>query len=184
MENPSYKELMKILDVKRTKKLLPVDLKGGREISGVKIELLHPLSEGDRMKLMDRTLKLNDNSMVIKISYQGKSFLFPGDLERLGEEVVVANVGSLLKSDVMLAPHHGSRTSCTRAFFQMVRPRISIVSSGRGNYFGFPHAETLKKLKEIGSQIIRIDQQGAVEITVGPNRFEVRSFIREPLQKD
>ena len=179
VENPSYKELMNILDIKKTKKLLPVDLKETREISGVKIELLHPLSEGDRKKLMKRSFTLNDNSMVIKISYQGKCFLFPGDLERPGEEVVVANAGSILKSDVMLAPHHGSRTSCSREFLQMVKPRICVVSSGGGNYFGFPHPEILKRLKDIGCEIIRIDQSGAVEISVGPNRFEVDSFLKD-----
>jgi len=184
VENPSYKELMKILDIKKTKKLLPVDLKGDREISGVKIEILHPPFEDDRKKRMNRTFTLNDNSMVIKISYQGKSFLFPGDLERPGEETVVANAGSLLKSDVMLAPHHGSRTSCSRAFLQMVRPRICIVSSGGGNYFGFPHPETLKRLQDIGSQIIRIDQSGAVEVSVGPDRFEVVSFLKNHCKKD
>ena len=184
VENPSYRELMKILDIKNTLKILPVDLKGGREIGGVEIKLLHPLSEGDRRKLMDRSLNLNDNSMVIRLSYEGKSFLFPGDLERVGEEVVVTNAGSLLKSDIMLAPHHGSRTSCSREFLQMVKPRISIISSGGGNYFGFPHQETLERLKEIGSGVIRIDQNGAVEISVGPHRFKVDSFLKEPLQKD
>jgi competence protein ComEC len=184
VENRSFKELMKILDVKKTKKLLPVDLKGGREISGVKVELLHPLSEGDIRKLMIRPLKLNNNSMVIRLSYQGKSFLFPGDLERLGEETIVSNAGSLLRSEVMLAPHHGSRTSCSKAFLRMVRPRICIVSSGGNNYFGFPHPETLKRLKEIGSQIIRIDQKGAVEVSVGPNHFEMNNFLKKPLHKD
>ena len=179
VENPSYRELMKILHIKKTKKLLPVDLKGDREISGVKVELLHPPFEGGRKRLMNRSLKLNDNSMVIRLSYQGKSFLFPGDLERPGEEVVVANAGSILKSDVMLAPHHGSRTSCSREFLQMVKPRICVVSSGGGNYFGFPHPEILKRLKDIGCEIIRIDQSGAVEISVGPNRFEVDSFLKD-----
>ena len=94
--------------------------------------------------------------------------------------MVLSNSGPLLKSDILLAPHHGSRGSCTKPFLKAVGPDICIISSGSGNYFGFPHLQTLKRLKDTGCRIIRIDQVGAVEISVSEDRFEVRSFQKGP----
>jgi competence protein ComEC len=168
---------MNILDSKKIKRFLPSDLSRGREISGVKIELLHPLYDMNRRQPYQKTQGLNDRSLVLKLSYEGKSILFPGDLEMLGEEMIVSNVGHLLKSDILLAPHHGSKTSCSRPFLQMVRPRICIISSGSGSYFGFPHMETMQRLNEIGCRIVRIDQVGAVQVSIGPNKFEIKSFL-------
>jgi competence protein ComEC len=177
VENRPFRELMNILDSKKIKRFLPFDLSRGREISGVKIELLHPLYDMNRRQPYQKTQGLNDRSLVLKFSYEGKSILFPGDLEMLGEEMIVSNVGHLLKSDILLAPHHGSKTSCSRPFLQMVRPRICIISSGSGSYFGFPHMETMQRLNEIGCRIVRIDQVGAVQVSIGPNKFEIKSFL-------
>jgi len=118
--------------------------------------------------------------LVLKISFHGKSFLFPGDLESEGEAVLVSTKQNALKSDVLLSPHHGSKSSSTREFLSMVKPGICVISSGQGNFFGFPHEQTLKRLEEIGCRAIRIDQSGAVQCTVGPDqRFDVRTF-RDP----
>jgi competence protein ComEC len=173
----SFKDLMKILNEKRTKKVTPADWKRSREISGVQIELLHPLSERGETPLSHRGLGLNDNSLVLKFSYEGKSFLFPGDLERAGEEVVISNSGSLLKSDILLVPHHGGRSSSSKLFLERVRPSICVISSGSGNPINFPYPETLQRLTDIGCRTIRIDQKGAVEIFVGPDRFKIRSYL-------
>jgi competence protein ComEC len=182
-ESRSYKDLMNILYDKKTNKLTPADLKGGREVSGVRIELLHPLFEQGETPISHRRLGLNDNSLVLKFSYEGKSFLFPGDLERAGEEVVMSNSGSLLKSDILLAPHHGGRSSSSKSFLERVRPSICVISSGSGNPITFPHPETLKRLTDIGCRTIRIDQMGAVQISVGPDRYKIRSYLGGDMSK-
>jgi len=184
VKNQSFSELMEVIEAKKIKKRLPADLRGGRQISGVKIEVLHPLPGENREQLLETSAGLNDKSLVLKLSYGGESLLFPGDLERPGEEVVTSRAGALLKSDVLLVPHHGSKTSCSKTFIQKVKPRLSIISSGRGNYFGFPHSETLKRLEAMGSHIVRTDEVGAVQLSLGPNRFEVRGFLGGPLKTD
>jgi len=176
-ENQSFRKLMNILETKKIKGLLPADLSGGREIAGVKIDILHPPSDGGGGQVFGRSLGLNDNSLVLKLSYEGKSFLFPGDLERPGEKMIVLNAGNLLKSDILLAPHHGSKSSCSRRFLEMVSPGICIISSGSGNYFRFPHSETLHRLKQTGCKIIRTDRVGAVQVYASPNRLEINSFL-------
>ncbi len=182
VRNRSFMELMKIVEEKKIRKLLPSDLRGGREISGVQVELLHPSSVESEGQLLETSAGMNNKSLVLKLTYGGRSLLFPGDLERAGEEVVISRAGSLLKSDILLAPHHGSRYSCSTGFLKMVRPKICIISSGHGNYFGFPHSETLKRLRAAGSQVVRIDQVGAVQLSLGPSRFDVSTFLEGPLK--
>jgi competence protein ComEC len=178
VRNESFMALMKIVEERNIRKRLPYDMRRKRVISGVKVELLHPLPAERGERLLDDAVGTNNESLVLKLSYGGRSLLFPGDLERRGEEVIISHAGSLLRSDILLAPHHGSRYSCSRPFLQMVRPRICIISSGRGNYFGFPHPETLKALRTMGSEVVRIDQVGAVELSLGQNRFDIRTFLK------
>lgn len=182
VRNESFMKLMKIVEERNIRKRLPYDMRGDRLISGVKVELLHPLAAEREEQLLEDTAGMNNKSLVLKLSYGGKSLLFPGDLERPGEEVIISHAGSLLRSDILLAPHHGSRYSCSRPFLQMVRPQICIISSGRGNYFGFPHPETLKTLSMMGSEVVRIDQVGAVELSLRPSRFDVMTFLKGPLK--
>jgi competence protein ComEC len=129
------------------------------------------------LKFCQSPEELNNNSLVIKISYGGKSFLFPGDLERLGEEAIISNEGNVLKSDILLAPHHGSKSSSTREFLDMVKPQVCVISSGTGNFFGFPHEQTIKRLRNVGCRIIRIDREGAVKCTVDKDQLEIRTFL-------
>ncbi|MFH1481408.1 MAG: DNA internalization-related competence protein ComEC/Rec2, partial [Pseudomonadota bacterium] len=145
---PSFAELMGIIESKKLEKRYPHDLREGRTISGVDIKILHPYHDKGKMRDGDKTVDLNNNSLVLRLSYQGKTFLFPGDLEKHGEELVVSHFAPLLKSDVLLAPHHGSRTSCSKVFLQMVKPGICVISSGSGHPAGFPHEEALNRLKD------------------------------------
>ncbi|MBW2610457.1 MAG: DNA internalization-related competence protein ComEC/Rec2 [Deltaproteobacteria bacterium] len=177
VETPSFKELMKILEREKIKILLPAGLSDKRDIAGVKIKILHPLTDRKGTRSFDRRTGLNNNSLVLKISYQGKSLLFPGDLEKHGEEMVISNAGPVLESDIMLAPHHGSKSSCSKPFLRIVNPDICIISSGSGNYFGFPHPDALRRLRNIRCRIIRINKKGAIRLSLGQNKFKIKHFL-------
>jgi len=172
-----FVELMDIIDAKKIRKVCPADLKAGRDISGVKVNLLHPPPDGNGSGL-PKKMNPNDKSLVLKISYGETSCLFPGDLEREGEEMVVRRAGSLLESDVLLAPHHGSGSSCSKAFLNEVKPRVCIVSCGSGNPFRFPNAQTLRRLQGVGCRILRIDEVGAVQVSVTTEGYDITSFLR------
>ena len=177
VDTASFKELMAIVESKKIKRLLPNNLVDGREITGVNVEILHPIPGTYPTDHYDRGTKLNNNSLVLKITYNAKAFLFPGDLERQGEDVLISNAGPALQSHILLSPHHGSKSSSSEEFLRMVRPSICVISSGEDNFFGFPHQQTLKRLRNIGCRIIRIDQAGAVQCTVGPHAFEISTFL-------
>jgi competence protein ComEC len=173
---PGFHELLRVVEEKGIKVLTPQDLKEGREIGRVHVTVVHPPGIEDA-KPWGKALKPNDRSLVLRICDKDRSFLFPGDLESTGEEIVLLREGGRLKSDVLLVPHHGSRSSCTKAFLENVAPSICVVSSRASNPFGFPHLETLKRLQEAGCKIMRTDQQGAIEVTAGSERLHVRGFL-------
>ena len=175
----SFVELMGIVEDGGIKKIYPRDLAGGREVGGVKIELLHPPPGRSSITKPEGKINLNDNSLVLKLQYQGLSCLFPGDIEGPGEEAVLARAGSRLRSDVLLAPHHGSKSSCTKAFLDAVQPRLCVISCGKENYFGFPHQEILQRLRRIGSDIMRVDEVGAIGLSLGHEGFRARGFLEE-----
>jgi competence protein ComEC len=178
VQRASFRQLMAIIASKGIKKLLPSDLQRARTIHGAKIAVLHPEPDSSRSGIASGGKGLNNRSLVLKISFAGKTFLFPGDLEKEGEAALVSNKGGLLKSDVLLSPHHGSGNSSTREFLRHVRPSICVISSGAGNYFGFPHQQTLERLKEIGCSALRIDQSGAVRCSAGRDLFNIETFLQ------
>jgi len=166
---PSFRELMALLETKGIRRRTPAELKEGREISGALVEILHPTED-------PLSRKSNDNSLVMRVSFAGTSFLFPGDLEAAGEQLLVSRSGSKLKSDVLLAPHHGSRSSSSRAFLEAVAPKSCIISAGQGNPFGFPSQEILGRLKAQGCRTLRVDEVGAIEVSTAQGGFQIRTF--------
>jgi competence protein ComEC len=168
-ESPDFQELTRILEARGIRRRTPGDFREGREIAGASLEILHPQEE-----MMSRTS--NDNSLVLKISYGQTSFLFTGDLEAAGERAVVSRQGAQLKSDVLLVPHHGSKSSSSLAFMDAVRPKVCIISAGKDNPFGFPSHEVLGRLKDAGCRITRTDEAGATEVYIEQGGVRIRSF--------
>jgi competence protein ComEC len=172
-ETHAYKELMETLRSAKVPAFSPGKWEEQRKIGEVMVRLLHPKGDDEELGLNP-----NDKSLVLKLDYQGKSFLLAGDLENAGEDKVVLREGSSLKSEVLLVPHHGSRTSCSSAFLEHVRPRLCVISAGAGNAFGFPSLEVLKRLEGTGCAVFRTDRDGAVEMTLSPEGCAVRTFRR------
>jgi competence protein ComEC len=142
-------EAREVLDALAPTALLPGD---GWQRAGVRFDVLG----GDRERLA-----ANDASLVLRVSYRGTAFLFPGDLEAQGEAEAVARGG--LRADVVKIPHHGSRRSSTAAFAAAVRPSLAVVSVGPRNRYEFPHAEAVERWRAAGAAVLRTDE-GAVRL--------------------
>ncbi len=171
-EDEDYKELMHIVKTRNTKMLTPDDLVQERYVSGVKIEVFYPFSGIKRSQNINvNSHSINDQSIVVRLSYAGRSLMFPGDIEMRSEAILVNKYGNELKSDILLVPHHGSRYSSSKPFLETVSPEVCIISSRKGNTFGFPHAEVLERLSSTGARILRIDQGGAVEVKIDEGIF-------------
>ncbi len=103
----------------------------------------------------------NDRSLVLKIAYGETSFLFPGDVSEAAERALIRQ-GCPLRSDVLLAPHHGGRQSSSPAFVKRVQPAFAVFSCGAGNLFRFPHPEVLDRYRRLDIRVFRTDLDGAV----------------------
>jgi competence protein ComEC len=176
-ESETFKALLEAVRGRGTIERLPSDLKEGKEIAGVRIDLLHPEDEGGLLGSSGRPLEWNDRSLVLRVSYGRNSFLFPGDLEREGEETVISRKRCQLRSDVLLASHHGSRRSNTQPFLEEVKPRFCVVSSRSSEPPRFPHPETLERMEKIGCRVLRIDRLGAITFTASKEHMEIRSHL-------
>ncbi|MBW2741711.1 MAG: hypothetical protein JRE64_23355 [Deltaproteobacteria bacterium] len=145
-------------------------------INGAQLKLLYPADD-----YMDNNKRkwsnLNNNSLVIKVKFGSKSFLFPGDIMAKAEKELVAISGDDLKSNVLIAPHHGSKTSNSEFFIDSIDPEVVIFSSGWRNRYRFPHTSVLKKYKERGCRILRTDSHGAVTISTDGQSLEVSPMI-------
>lgn len=119
-------------------------------------------------------LDTNDNSLVMKLSFGERSFLFTGDI---GEKAEKTFIGKNVKADVMKAPHHGSKYSSSAAFLSSVQPTTVVISAGKFNSFGFPHSEALERYEEAGADVLRTDTMGAVIIETDGRSLRKKAYL-------
>ena len=103
--------------------------------------------------------------------------LLTGDIEARGEAAMLARGAPALRADVLLVPHHGSRTSSSAAFLDAVAPCLALVSAGYRNQFGHPHHAVLARYAARGIEVRRTDHDGALRVVLpadGTRRIEVR----------
>lgn len=103
----------------------------------------------------------NNYSIVIKLTNGKNSFLFTGDAESISEKEVMGK-GFDLSAEVLKVGHHGSTTSTTKEFLDMVNPRYAIISAGKDNQYGHPHKEILDRLKKKNIIVYRTDESGTI----------------------
>lgn len=106
----------------------------------------------------------NAYSAVVQITYGSNKFLLTGDAEKENEKEMIKKYGKSLKSDLIKLAHHGSATSNTPEFLNIVDPDVAVVSCAYKNKYSHPHSEILKYLKENDIPIYRTDEQGTVII--------------------
>ncbi|HYF16711.1 MAG TPA: DNA internalization-related competence protein ComEC/Rec2 [Ramlibacter sp.] len=122
---------------------------------GVGFEVLHP-PPGEGLG----AAKANTVSCVLRVSNGRRSALLAGDIEQAQESRLV-RVGASLPSDVLLVPHHGSKTSSSAAFLEAVRPRWAVVQAGYRNRFGHPAPEVLERYAANGAEVVETARCGA-----------------------
>ncbi|MBS5673439.1 MAG: MBL fold metallo-hydrolase [Lachnospiraceae bacterium] len=103
----------------------------------------------------------NDYSVAILLEYGKNRFLFTGDAEEASETEMLSN-GIELSADVYKVAHHGSRSASTQEFLNAVRPKYAVISCGEENSYGHPHAEVLNRLRSMGVEVFRTDEQGSI----------------------
>lgn len=103
----------------------------------------------------------NDNSLVLYSEFIGRKWLFMGDAPS-SIEMEIAGDNQNLDCDVLKIGHHGSNTSTSEDFLDLVTPEEAIISVGKNNTYGHPHEEILERLSERGIKIRRTDIEGSI----------------------
>jgi len=165
--NPAYEELKRSLSEPALQRRV---FRGFKLQEGpVMIEALYPEESAPLTRKVD-----NDDSLVLRLTADGVSILLAADIGRASEKAIVDDQ-IIVRSQVLKSPHHGSRTSSSAAFLAAVEPRVAVISAGRGNIYGVPHPEILKRYEAAGMLVLRTDLDGAVEISVRTPGLHIRT---------
>jgi competence protein ComEC len=118
----------------------------------------------------------NDNSCVLKIQSEQDSVLLTGDIEALAESWLVETYGNNLKAKVLIAPHHGSKTSSITEFLQAVQPEYVLIPAGYRNQFGHPHRDVLRRYEQINAKWLNNADSGAISIRMKDSTWIVQTM--------
>lgn len=123
---------------------------------------------------------LNNNSIVAKFVSSNVTMLFTGDIEEIAEKRLceLYRNTNKLQADIIKVAHHGSKTSSTLSFLELVNPQIALIGVGADNNFGHPNEGVLERIKKLGTQIYRTDQTGEVSIVIDKKgNVKISNFI-------
>lgn len=160
-----YEEFLKITE----EKSIPVytlHANNSFSVDGLRFDILYP------SKKLDIEDDLNNNSLVIKASYCKTNALFVGDAEFEEENAILDLYKDKLKTldiDILKVGHHGSKTSSSKEFLNVITPKISVISCGINNKFKHPHEEAVKNLEMYTKNIFRTDQHGEISLKIKRN---------------
>lgn len=136
-------------------------------LDGVRLDFLWPDAE-----TLDGEVDANHISAIVRVSFGPFAALFTGDADSEVEGLLVERHGGALRAQLLKAGHHGSRTSSSTQFLEMVDPELFVISSGRRNRYGHPAPEVLERVSRAGIEILRTDQEGTIGIRVTRNGEE------------
>lgn len=142
------------------------------ELGGVEIRVHHPAPEDwQRQKVR------NDDSVVMELRYGQVSLLMTGDVSREVEESLIPSL-DLLPIVILKSPHHGSGSSSSQQFIDKVKPRVVLVSCGRGNPFGHPQPYVVERYRAVGAEILRTDMDGQIELVTDGVSIHATKFAK------
>lgn len=137
-------------------------------VGDLRITILHPRSA----PRADGDAGDNDNSIVLRLDYDGNSLLLTGDAGvKVEAELIAADLP--LRADVLKVGHHGSRSSTSAAFVAAVDPSLAVIQVGADNDFGHPNPEVLERLE--GAKVLRTDEDGRIEVIGDGSRIWFRA---------
>ncbi len=126
---------------------------------GLSFEIINPTPASN--------LQGNDASCVLKLSSSSNSVLFTGDIEETAEKRLITSYGDKLRSTVLIAPHHGSKTSSSAEFMSKVHPSLGVFSYGYRNRYHHPSLSVIQRYHDNQVRIVDTVSGGAIEISLG-----------------
>ena len=170
--SPGYEALQAILAAHGTTSSRLVT--GDRfALDGISFDVLWPDPGRVPSEASDDGSTVNDASIVLLGSFEGRRVLLVGDAEAEVEAELVSR--GLPSVDLLKAGHHGSRTSTTAELVAATRPRVAAISVGARNDYGHPSRDVLARLQDAGAIVLRTDQVGTIDVALNAAAVEVRT---------
>ena len=169
-DSENYK---KFLNIVKEKNLKVHVLEAGTKINIEKDLYFDVLWPNKKEEVSENSL--NNNAFVCKLNYNKFSMLFTGDIEEETEKILVSkykNSNNILKSTILKVAHHGSKTSSTQEFLDLVKPEIALIGVGKNNKYGHPNEEVINRLQSLHATICRTDKNGEIQINI--SKFGVK----------
>jgi competence protein ComEC len=120
----------------------------------------------------------NNDSLVLRLTFNDQTFLFTGDIEKSAEAALTATPEDL-RCNVVKVAHHGSKTSSTQGFVQATHASTAIISVGLTSIFGHPHKEILERWRANGAQLLTTGQSGTITISTDGHDLKVETFVKQ-----
>ena len=158
-DHSGYDRLLKKLKEKNIK-IEYAKARTNFNIGDIKINILGPINKYED--------NINNNSVALKLEYNGVKVLFTGDAEKEEENDLIES-GQNLRSHILKAPHHGSYTSSSFTFLKEVNPEKYIVSSHDKKHNSYPHRKVVNSLNSLGIPYVKTQDEGTIRVIIDKN---------------
>ncbi|OFZ66150.1 MAG: DNA internalization-related competence protein ComEC/Rec2 [Betaproteobacteria bacterium RBG_16_56_24] len=139
---------------------------------GVSFEILHP----DAASYANAKIRDNNRGCVLRISIGDQHILLTADIEKESERQLLKERPDKLPANLLVVPHHGSKTSSTDGFIAAVQPGYAVFTVGYRNRFGHPKQEVVQRYAGSGAQLLRSDEDGAILVEMNAQGLQVESY--------
>lgn len=168
-DSATYRKFVELVNTKNIK-VTNVIVDSYRDFGGVRGTVLAPLTSYFGKNITDA----HEAMLVTQWQYGTQKMLFTGDMENDLEQSLISR-GSLGKVDILKVGHHGSSTSSSQYFLNIVKPSFAVIEVGKDNKYGHPTDATIQKLKAIGATILRTDQDGTIKFSLDGTKISYQT---------
>jgi competence protein ComEC len=169
--HPGYAELLRVCDLRSVSRPAFAELARRHAYGAAEVDILFPPAGGTRHR------DENNHSVVLRARIADQAVLLPGDVMHAAERELVGSTGPGLRSTVLLAPHHGSRSSSSPELVAAAAPDTVLISCREHPGGGIPHPSVLERYHAAGARVWRTDRDGALMVTADGQRLTVRSHL-------
>jgi len=142
---------------------------------GVDFRFIYPIGE--------TATSGNNRSCVLQVSIGDYAIMLPGDIESKAEKELALRFKDQLQSDLLISPHHGSKTSSSPAFIKYVAPKLLLIANGYKNRYRFPHDSVAERYTDSGIIFFETAKMGAISVAVTAKGLAKPVFWRDKMQK-
>jgi competence protein ComEC len=172
---PNHRPTLDVIDA-AARVEMPVEFKRRGEADAgddLRVRVLHPPPPD-----WERRRVRNDDSVVVEIVYRDVAVLLTGDVSEQIEREILPQL-TYAKTRILKVAHHGSRTSSSIELLSEWQPQFALISAGRGNTFGHPTQDVLRRLEANHAVVFRTDRDGQITLETDGHQIDFETFVEK-----